>query len=486
LESNGNFTKGREIPNLVQFRKMEGSPCGAELSVADRAAAERRVFDRADTFPDGVLSTDELKAVYGKDLAKIPADFATFQAKADVGGDRRVSFGEYVKVLGRYRDIGPFILTGKAHVGVTYVLPPGQPAALEVSGGNLSDVLGVSKDRVMVIDSDAQCGADEPAKTVMEPTDWEDWSPQAVAVPVHAPGHGGGVEEIEWSIVQGYFCPSSNLKVNDFPMLRAHQCHRKCSKKCFSNATFQCHCGGYYDCTGEGCDTEDSNALCADEVLCRNLASGVYGIVRSFDLHQGRPRCFLNDVRLEAGCAHPVQPSALVESLDYALHVAKPPPELTFALNPRASTPTLLRFEPLVLRTPGTFKACFCDSLHFDCLQRSSYGVTLGEIHVSGVGCLLSAGKHSGECAQQAAGGLRCYAGPAPVEGVGAVEEHFEERDVGKDFCLYGPEEETLRDPRCRPVGPYPTPAPTPSPVPVWVDGDPLGDSLAGPGSLTR
>ena len=94
----------------------------------------------------------------------------------------------------------------------------------------------------------------------MEPTDWEDWSPQAVAVPVHAPGHGGGVEEIEWSIVQGYFCPSSNLKVNDFPMLRAHQCYRKCSKKCFSNATFQCHCGGYYDCTGEGCDTEDSNA----------------------------------------------------------------------------------------------------------------------------------------------------------------------------------------------------------------------------------
>jgi hypothetical protein len=172
----------------------------------------------------------------------------------------------------------------------------------------------------------------------------------------------------------------------------------------------------------------------------------------------------------------------LVPSTDYALHVALPPPELTFAKNPQASTPTLLRFAPLVLRVPGTFKACFCDSSIYDCERRGSYGVTLGEIHVSGVGCLLSVGKHSGECAQQSGGGLRCYAGLAPIDGIGSVEEHFVERDREQEFCTYGPPGETLLDPRCRPFGPYPTPAPTPSPVPVWVDGDPLGDSLAGVG----
>jgi hypothetical protein len=422
------------------------------------------------------LSTEELKKIYRE------PDFETFFTKADANKDRALSFDEYVVVLGRFQDLGPMTVTGKAHLGLTYVLPPGQPAGLEVSGGNLSDPLGVSQDRVMVIDSDAQCGSDEPARNVLEPTEWEDWAPEAVNLPVAAPGSGGGVEEIEWSIVQGYFCPGNNLQVNDFPRLRAHQCYRKCNKKCFSNATFQCHCNGYYDCTGEGCDTEDSNALCADEVLCRNLASGLYGIVRSFDMHQGRPRCFLNDVRLEAGCAHPVNAAVFVESLDYALHLAQPPPGLTFAANPQASKPTLLRFAPLVLRAPGTFKACFCDSSLYDCESRSSYGVTLGEIHVSGVGCLLSAGKHSGECATQAAGGLRCYAGFAPVDGAGPVEERFEHRDLEQEFCTYGPPDETLRDPRCRPVGPAPTPAPTPSPVPVWVDGNPLGDSLAGPG----
>ena len=63
------------------------------------------------------------------------------------------------------------------------------------------------------------------------------------------------------------------------------------------------------------------------------------------------------------------------------------------------------------------------------------------------------------------------------VRRVSGIEEELKTReDTWKQQA-----QETLRDPRCRPVGPYPTPAPTPSPVPVWVDGDPLGDSLAGP-----
>jgi hypothetical protein len=359
-----------------------------------------------------------------------------------------------------YKPLGPVYVSNRAHSDLTFVIPPGVPSAIEVSGTDLSDALGVSMDRVMVVDRDASCGADAPARAVLDPVDWDDWAPHSVQAAAAEP------EEVEWVATPGYFCPSNNLRVLDYEMAAKHQCYAKCGGKqrCIGA---DCFCNGMYKCRGDGCDTPDTNSLCADEALCRLIASRLYSVVASFDMHQSMPRCFLN-VRSADECVHPIDRDEMVRNADYTIHAAVPPPETT-GVSADGSRPNLLRFGPLHLRTAGTFKVCFCDSSLKNCNQRSAYGLAVGMVHVSGVSCLLSAGKQRGACAQQLKGGLRCYPGEIPVPGVRAALEEAAPRSE-PDFCLYGPKEETMRDPLCRPVGPLPTPSPTPSPVPAWME----------------
>lgn len=377
----------------------------------------------------------------------------------------------------RFRELGSIYVSTRAHADVTYVLPPGVPGSIEVSGRELSDVLGVSLDRVMVVDRDAECGVGAPASAVLEPRAdaWEAWAPASVEARTRE------AEEVEWAVTPGHFCPSNNLRVLDYPVAAEHQCYNKCGggKRCIEK---DCFCHGMYSCRGEGCDTAETNALCADEALCRQLASQLYGVVASFDMHQQKPRCFLN-VRTAPECSHPLDPDELVESAEFAVHAALPP-VATVAARSSGSHPELLRFGPLYLRTAGIFKACFCDSSLFDCNSRAAFGLAAGLVHVSGVAALLSAGKQRGECAQQLGGGLRCYEGAVPVPGAGSVEEAPPEDAVGPEdlFCSFGPDEETRRDPRCRPKGPVPTPSPTPSPVPDFFESGTQGSGLLGPG----
>ena len=82
----------------------------------------------------------------------------------------------------------------------------------------------------------------------------------------------------------------------------------------------------------------------------------------------------------------------------------------------------MLRFKPVSADSGGTFKVCFCDStIHSSCLKPSDYGVELGEVHVSGVSCLVENPRlRRVACAEQYHGGLRCYAdmreAPMPTE----------------------------------------------------------------------
>jgi hypothetical protein len=102
----------------------------------------------------------------------------------------------------------------------------------------------------------------------------------------------------------------------------------------------------------------------------------------------------------------------------------------------------------------GCHKLCFCDmqlAPNGTCAESADYAVELGEVHASGVSCLLEDSRHSRKsCLPMADGGLRCYAelsaavtvtqnpalptpdptpGPTPPPPKGTK-------------CLFGPEEE--------------------------------------------
>jgi len=82
----------------------------------------------------------------------------------------------------------------------------------------------------------------------------------------------------------------------------------------------------------------------------------------------------------------------------------------------------MLRFNDLHFTSGGRFKLCFCDSaIHSSCIRPEDYGIEIGEIHVSGVSCLVKNPRlQRVACADQFHGGLRCYTeldyAPSPVE----------------------------------------------------------------------
>jgi hypothetical protein len=462
---------------------MNGTACGT-------GEGDTLTFHSADSETrDGTLDMNEFAMFMarfgltdaGTNGTAARDEIAALVRSIDTNKDRSISLDEFIPVMGRFQEIGSFTVTNTAHVDMTYVLPPGTPAAIEVTGEDLADTLGRSASRIMIVDLESECGVDESARSVLEmgPEDWHWWSPADNAAHIaESTGSAEPVAELTWRSTEGYFCPGNNLDLNLTELTLEHQCHRKCKKGCTGD---DCFCNGWYDCTGAGCDEPSSKALCADVNLCKHIASRLFGVVGSIDMHEQLPRCFLN-VKARQECTHEgFDPSYLIDNSLYTMHTAVAP-KVVVIDSAYSSRPDILRFYPLHFRTPGTFKACFCDGSLHTCDTRAAYGVTLGEVHVSGVECLLSAGKHRGECAQQTNGGMRCYDGAAPLPALHALPEVVEPRNFTTDFCAFGPPEETLRDPRCRPKGPHPTPAPTPEPTPEWLGpdgGDEMLDELA-------
>jgi len=75
-----------------------------------------------------------------------------------------------------------------------------------------------------------------------------------------------------------------------------------------------------------------------------------------------------------------------------------------------------LMFSDIQFTSGGNWKVCFCDSDSFGnvpdpCRSKDNFKIEVGQVHVSGVSCLLTnpeLRKHS--CVSQYYGGLRCYA----------------------------------------------------------------------------
>jgi len=75
----------------------------------------------------------------------------------------------------------------------------------------------------------------------------------------------------------------------------------------------------------------------------------------------------------------------------------------------------LSRFKYLSVARGGTYKACYCDPTLAKtfglCLSNADFKVTLGEVYVSGISCLLEREhlRHRASCIEQYWGGLRCF-----------------------------------------------------------------------------
>jgi hypothetical protein len=209
-------------------------------------------------------------------------------------------------------------------------------------------------------------------------------------------------------------------------------------------------------------DDETSPALCLGLELCKAACYGLpdcYGI----DMKSDKPRCVLN----YPTCETEQRNGFLRPDPTYNFHFLFEKPPTARALvgrqgpeDPGTSSPLILRFRGLQFASGGHYKACFCDASLTDgaCRKVSNYAVELGQVHVSGVSCLLDMPSfRRGACVEQHHGGLRCHVDTAPDPFVfppnittpnptpmpTAVPSQL------SLYCLYGPEEETKMDPLC-------------------------------------
>jgi len=149
---------------------------------------------------------------------------------------------------------------------------------------------------------------------------------------------------------------------------------------------------------------------------------------------------------------------------------------LLAATDPGTSWESILRFSEVTFSSGGTFKLCLCDAAllgspvtgHYFppqaqasenfCSSRENFVIEVGEVHSSGLQCLLGDKRFQrGTCEAQMYGGLRCYSsGVAPAVTVpnaylGVPSGQVESAVVAEiaAFCRYGPAAETAMFPYC-------------------------------------
>jgi hypothetical protein len=313
-------------------------------------------------------------------------------------------------------DVGAIVVTQAVDVGVDFVVTPGKPAVLEVSGVGLMSTapFSATEHRISVIDGFGRCGVSPPIVAAGGPlvlsaaTEEPLWSPALWTRDSTSRGY---------SRVERTICPSTNYGSLDVTVplegwmrpLSAHQCYGKCLAQSCSGDN--CFCEGALS----GYDTPTSNALCVDADICEKLCESLADC-SAYEMHRTLPRCYLND----NSCFS----FAPERSQDYDLFLKRrpvdvehgefrtPPRELLSGLDPGTSHDKLLRF-PVTIPTGGSFKVCFCESSGAPCSDPQHFAVELGALHSSGISCLLNDTAKSKTCVPMP-GGLRCYAGDVP------------------------------------------------------------------------
>jgi hypothetical protein len=353
-------------------------------------------------------------------------------------------------------DVGTVAVTGRPELTGDWVLTPGESQSVEVVGSDLEPL----RDRVYITWATGVCGVSDPVGGDIE------FYAKNVPVfdqqdPPSREGEAGYVEPViptaNYRSEENMYC-SGLTKVDNVDVPAGDLCYNKCAVQSSSDP----------DCAGliAGYDTAQSGALCLTKDACVDLCTltpSCYGVT----MHRSLPRCFLHtqlcEAQVVASELTPIPEYDFIYQVDTARRLAR---RLNAARRLQAvSSPGLLRFAGLDLAA-GRYKACFCDyEIAGVCKGLDDFPLEVGEVHVSGVSCLLQDPKYTkGVCVNQPFGGLRCYDSAAPhIPGVTIVPFEGPVVDstilpppavVGptpeeSTWCLYGPEEDTSVHPIC-------------------------------------
>jgi hypothetical protein len=446
----------------------------------------------------------------------------SWQTYAKTAGRACSELTDFKEVVGKV-DITSRALLGVDYVvepgsvaSIEVVSAPGASLTYPLEAQNPTKFLGenlLSADRIAVVDGYGSCGISPPTDLVALPKkesplleDWmmlEPYSWFREVVSEDLPGENedenvpdpekiieyvGIASEKEYAARRGYYCPGRNMDLDTLTAVfqgvaqsvKVHQCYTKCEL----NAPGDQFCDGYYS----GFDQPQSNAICGDVQLCQYICDQFEGC-GSIDMHMELPRCFLNLVGCathtdqlyqdpnyavlfkradgndeQAGIEEAMEKEKMMEGMmgrrldGHALPLPGTP--ATYALG--FSWAQMLRFKDIRFMSGGRFKVCFCDStIHTSCIKPSDFGVEIGEVHVSGVSCLVENPRlRRVACAEQHHGGLRCYANareaPMPAEPpVGMTELPSEDVITPLSLatkCASLPVDEAEHDPACAAV----------------------------------
>jgi len=284
----------------------------------------------------------------------------------------------------------------------------------------------------------------------------------------------------------GKYC-AENLKAMPDTNMAGHRCF----KKCFEDAPCEgesCFCSGYIP----GYDTKDSDSICLDQQQCEWLCELTPGC-SSVDMHKELPRCFLNTDTCDVDAAIPaadydllipapqdINKRRLLEERGRKLSQAQVR-QLLAATDPGISWDKVLRYREVKITSAGKYKLCFCDSALLEdngvCRGPEDYSIEIGEIHATGLQCLLSNPRMTrGTCLPQYFGGLRCYDDDVPdisvpnqylgIPDPRGGTEWDENTMMLMSFCQYAPAEDAAVFPFCAqyresdPPPPFPTASP--------------------------
>jgi hypothetical protein len=368
--------------------------------------------------------------------------------------------------------VGSFAVTGRAHVGVDYVVTPGEPASIEVTAANDAKLTYekskylLSEDRITIIDSLGQCGLSSPSSSVelngpANITHWSRLAPwsyfqedpymdlpgagpnqpdPAKIIDAYAPAASRTYNAREpTEDIPSVFCPG-NMDLDEIKIplagvmvdVKEHQCYTKCGLNAPCTGD-NCFCSGYYS----GYDDITSNAICGNQNFCQYICDNTPGC-QSIDMHRDLDRCFLNDYTCDLH--QDMLGKELDKSYDLLIKTSDPNDERRLSHGMDAAPHTvdqyswdaMLRFKGMKFLNGGTFKVCFCDSALLPegatCSSEKDFSIQVGTVHASGVSCLLA--KESlrrVNCVEQLYDGLRCYGSyPAPMPALALEKVSFE------------------------------------------------------------